>query len=842
MTAITEYSMADIYDYIDSHKERVFILKFSAMEIYNESVRDLLSTDSTPLRLLDDPEKGTIVEKLTEETLKSWSHFKDLLSICEAQRQIGETSLNETSSRSHQILRLTIESSARESFGNSTSCLAATVNFVDLAGSERASQALSVGTRLKEGSHINRSLLTLGTVIRKLSKGRSGHVPYRDSKLTRILQSSLGGNTRTAIICTLSPARIHVEQSRNTLLFASCAKEVATNAQVNIVMSDKALVKHLQRELSRLENELRTSGAISNISDYAAILREKDIEIEKLKRELSEMTLQRDLALSQVEDLLQEARNRSKDRTPMVVYAGLDHQYPKLRIRNSLDSPKSETPVFEDPPYLGISVRSSDESPYSNGHSRSSSAILQQNSPGSCSFQEGKVSVPNFVGIDLSQEEIEAEINENVEDIYKDVRCIQTEESSSRYSDSNVSESSINRYRDSNATCNEVKPATTGLTEAEDEEVKPATSGLTEADYEEVKPATSELTETENEDREKREMRSPTLKEEKGWKNILPDSVFPTPKEPSPQLFEEDMSSSRNFKLGRSSSCKARLITSVSLDPFESLHRKFSALRYAADSENLSRNEPIAKNVEISDGAESTSDSTFILSKEGCTDPQDEQQLAVCEEAETKPVEPAKSVRDVGLDPMETELIDTLKWPDEFKRLQREIVELWHDCNVSLVHRTYFFLVCKGDPKDSLFVEVEHNRLSFLKETFSRGNECVEDGKTVSRDSSLKALQKERYILSQKMQNKLSKEQRHNLFLKWGIGLKTKHRRWKLANLLWSDPKDLNHVAESASVIEKLINFTKPEHILKEACSLSLTSRPSKKKFKFFRSNAKSLL
>lgn len=107
MSGITEYTMADIYDHIERHKEREFLLKFSAMEIYNESVRDLLSSDTAPLRLLDDPERGTIVEKLTEETLRDWNHLIELLSLCEAQRQIGETALNETSSRSHQILRLT---------------------------------------------------------------------------------------------------------------------------------------------------------------------------------------------------------------------------------------------------------------------------------------------------------------------------------------------------------------------------------------------------------------------------------------------------------------------------------------------------------------------------------------------------------------------------------------------------------------------------------------------------------------------------------------------------------------------------------------------------------------
>lgn len=114
------------------------------------------------------------------------------------------------------------------------------------------------------------------------SKGRNVHVPYRDSKLTRILQNSLGGNARTAIICTISPARSHVEQSRNTLLFATCAKQVSVNAQVNVVMSDKALVKQLQKELARLEGELRSLGSASAIPNPAALLREKELLIEKV--------------------------------------------------------------------------------------------------------------------------------------------------------------------------------------------------------------------------------------------------------------------------------------------------------------------------------------------------------------------------------------------------------------------------------------------------------------------------------------------------------------------------------------------------------------------------------
>ncbi|CAL5376267.1 unnamed protein product [Camellia sinensis] len=360
MTGITEYAIADIYDYIEKHNEREFLLKFSAMEIYNESVRDLLSTDSSPLRLLDDPKRGTVTEKLTEEPLRDWNNVMELLSICEAQRQIGETALNETSSKSHQIIRLTIESSAWQfSVKDYLSTLTAAI--------ERASQSLSVGTRLKEGCHINRSLLTLGTVICKLSaqrKGRNEHVPFRDSKLTRILQSSLGGNARTAIIRTMSPARSHVEQSRNTLLFARCAKEVTTNTQVNVVISDKALVKHLQRQLARLESELRSQGPTFVASHYLAF------RLKRLEKEMIDLTVQRDLAQCQVQDLLQLVGDEGHSMTRV----GFNN-YPLLLVPESpeFENPVPETSSLASPHSLDIGVRSVKRSLYSYGHSGRSS-------------------------------------------------------------------------------------------------------------------------------------------------------------------------------------------------------------------------------------------------------------------------------------------------------------------------------------------------------------------------------------------------------------------------------------------------------------------------------------
>lgn len=117
-------------------------------------------------------------------------------------------------------------------------------------------------------------------VLSGCSKEPNGHIPYRDSKLTRILQNSLGGNAKTAIVCTLSPAHTHLEQTRNTLLFAVCAKEVKTSAQVNVVVSEKALVQQLHREMARLENELKNMTGTTSESE--AIIKEKELQIQKV--------------------------------------------------------------------------------------------------------------------------------------------------------------------------------------------------------------------------------------------------------------------------------------------------------------------------------------------------------------------------------------------------------------------------------------------------------------------------------------------------------------------------------------------------------------------------------
>ncbi|KAL4280310.1 hypothetical protein GQ457_03G002330 [Hibiscus cannabinus] len=728
MDGITEYTVADIFDYINRHEERAFVLKFSAIEIYNEVVRDLLSSDNTQLRLRDDPERGTIVEKVTEESLKDLNHLKELLAICEAQRRIGETSLNERSSRSHQIIRLTIESSAREFLGkeNSTT-LAASVNFIDLAGSERASQALSTGTRLKEGCHINRSLLTLSTVVRKLSKGRQGHINFRDSKLTRILQPCLSGNARTAIICTLSPARSHVEQTRNTLLFACCAKEVTTKAQVNVVMSDKALVKHLQKELARLESELRSPmPPPSSNNDYAALLRKKDLQIEKLEKENRELTKQRDLAQSRVKDLLRMIGNdQDSGQSARINY------HPNQRAGDTweYDYSESESPSLADFNQFGACVRK-----FNSIHGYETPAGTHDDPGEYC----------------------------------KEVQCIDTDgsgrendDSRSRAIPNGVSEGRLARTLNGDGDV------------AGQETMSNPMNGHREANH---------------------IQESPTLS--RSW-SCKADVMGTTS---SPYMDSEHIESTPPNGFEKSFPGRP-----------DSYQMKFPSLNYGANNEMLSRNDSLSSlgsaSIQTCADEQITSIHTFVAGLK--------KQLANGQVQGTglEAGESGRSIRDAGLDPMREAPGTPVDWPLEFERLQTAILELWQTCNVSLVHRTYFFLLFKGDRTDSIYMEVELRRLTFLKETFSKGNQAVEDGRTLTLASSVRALRLERQTLSKLMRKRFSDEERQELYQKWGIELNSKQRKLQLVNQLWSNNKDMNHVTESATIVAKLIRHPSYEPV-----------------------------
>ncbi|KAL0714091.1 hypothetical protein Bca4012_021069 [Brassica carinata] len=899
MSGITDYALADIYDYIEKHKEREFVLKFSAMEIYNESVRDLLSTDISPLRLLDDPEKGTVVEKLTEETLRDWNHFKELLSICIAQRQIGETSLNEVSSRSHQILRLTVESTAREYLANEKfSTLTASVNFVDLAGSERASQSLSAGTRLKEGGHINRSLLTLGTVIRKLSKEKTGHIPFRDSKLTRILQSSLGGNARTAIICTLSPAGIHVEQSRNTLLFASCAKEVATNAQVNVVMSDKVLVKHLQRELAKLESELKSPRQALVVSDTTALLMEKDLQIEKLNKEVFQLAQLLERAYSRIEDLQQVTGDAPRKEIlstdsehPNVV---LGHQYPKLRVRSSWESLNitPESPASAHPSSM-ISPQStehgSDENVFQLSDFRIESGAgatspgkrlslvtpvkltkVRLNIRGAESKNQPHIQKGKSVDQSCTQEERLHEIDEpsevDSEDTSTELRCIETESPGIvMYPEPNMLPVCVPDSK------NSIPPTET---EEEEEEVKEVSAVFIQP-KEKSEPA-------------KVSPRCvPSLTEKsipKESSNLIrdhshPDSLTMSPEKPYDWHLEKEMQTLGNMERNGSQSYGTSVVSSSSSALYEyerdantpprwylkeraesnlkppnikrpPLPTHFSQMSMPATwlekkrKSSLNGSHVSSSSAPVFERQRSGRDSSSQEEVEETAPSRDKRTIHLSmEEIEQKflALRSPKSFKDAAVDPIQDYLTSPLNWSMEFNRLEMEIIELWHDCNVSMAHRSYFFLLFRGDQKDCLYMEVELRRLKYIRETFTNNSKTIENGRTLTSMSSLRALNRERYKLSQLMQKKLSKEERENLFLRWGIGLNTKHRRLQLAHRLWSENKDMEHVRESASVVGKLMGFVDMDLASKEMYGLNFAIKPRPKKSSLWKRSVLSL-
>ena len=172
--------------------------------------------------------------------------------------------MNDRSSRSHTIFRVTIESKQNAASDDDDAdakdvdgaVRVATLSLVDLAGSENVRNTKAEGVRLREGGKINKSLLTLSGVIKTLSKAKGDpnvHVRFRDSKLTRLLQPSLVGNCRTAVICCVTPSAAHADETRSTARFASSAKSLTTRTHVNEVLDDAAMIKRLRKELRELK-------------------------------------------------------------------------------------------------------------------------------------------------------------------------------------------------------------------------------------------------------------------------------------------------------------------------------------------------------------------------------------------------------------------------------------------------------------------------------------------------------------------------------------------------------------------------------------------------------------
>ncbi|CAG9316194.1 unnamed protein product [Blepharisma stoltei] len=249
----------------DEHLE--FQVKVAYCEIYMEKIKDLLDPSKTNLKVHEDKARGVYIADLTEKYVGSMEEVYDLMAFGTSNREVGYTHMNAGSSRSHSLFCLTLNMTNKKDLSSKTGKL----YLVDLAGSEKVGKTGAEGKRLEEAKNINKSLTSLGQVITALTDGKSTHVPYRDSKLTRVLQDSLGGNSKTALIITCSPSPYNEAETISTLRFGIRAKSIKNKPRVNReytvaelkLMLDKAKEEMVikDKRILQLEGSLKTLGA-----------------------------------------------------------------------------------------------------------------------------------------------------------------------------------------------------------------------------------------------------------------------------------------------------------------------------------------------------------------------------------------------------------------------------------------------------------------------------------------------------------------------------------------------------------------------------------------------------
>ncbi|KAJ6778402.1 KINESIN-LIKE PROTEIN KIN-5D [Salix koriyanagi] len=256
-------AVQQIFDVLEARDED-YSMKVTFLELYNEDIMDLLAPDESlngpddksrkPIALMEDGRGGVFIRGLEQEVVCTADRIYKILEKGSAKRHTADSLLNMQSSRSHTIFSITIH--VKESSSNGEELMkCGKLNLVDLAGSENVVRSGAKEGRVREAGEINKSLLTLGRVINALVE-HSGHVPYRDSKLTRLLRDSLGGNTKTCIIATVSPSIHSLEETLNTLDYAHRAKKIKNRPEVNQRVAKSELIKDLYKEIERLRQEI----------------------------------------------------------------------------------------------------------------------------------------------------------------------------------------------------------------------------------------------------------------------------------------------------------------------------------------------------------------------------------------------------------------------------------------------------------------------------------------------------------------------------------------------------------------------------------------------------------
>uniref|UniRef100_A0A674PP15 Kinesin family member 13B n=1 Tax=Takifugu rubripes TaxID=31033 RepID=A0A674PP15_TAKRU len=297
----------------EQREEESFTVEVSYMEIYNEKVRDLLDPKGgrQALRVREHKVLGPYVDGLSRLAVASYKDIESLMSEGNKSRTVAATNMNEESSRSHAVFNIILTHTLKDLQSGTSGEKVSRLSLVDLAGSERAAKTGAAGERLKEGSNINKSLTTLGLVISALAeqgtaKNKNKFVPYRDSVLTWLLKDCLGGNSRTAMVATVSPAADNYEETLSTLRYADRAKNIVNHAVVNEDPNAR-IIRELREEVEKLRDQLTQAESMK-----APDLKDRLEESEKL---IQEMTVTWEEKLRKTEEIAQVTHTHTHTQT-----------------------------------------------------------------------------------------------------------------------------------------------------------------------------------------------------------------------------------------------------------------------------------------------------------------------------------------------------------------------------------------------------------------------------------------------------------------------------------------------------------------------------------------------